>query len=33
MIIEIKGVSFTYNADSPLARKVLDDTSVSIAKG
>lgn len=33
MIIEIKGVTFTYNAGSPLARKVLDGASVSITKG
>lgn len=33
MIIEIKGVSFTYNAGSPLQRKVLDDASLSIGKG
>ncbi|HOA16164.1 MAG TPA: energy-coupling factor transporter ATPase [Bacillota bacterium] len=33
MMIEIRGVSFTYNAGSPLARKVLDGADLSIGKG
>jgi len=32
-MIEIRGVSFTYNAGSPLARKVLDGADLSIGKG
>lgn len=33
MIIEIRGISFTYNAGSPLQRKVLEDASLAIEKG
>lgn len=33
MIIEIRDISFTYNAGSPLARKVLDGASLAINKG